>query len=116
MSFDKELLEAMPDVVLLYRYIGDDDEAGNESYAKAPITLRANITIQMRRGGFEGREGVLPANTPITGTIIVGGNQIRPRDKIAFLGLTKQVDTIETFRDAPNSGDYIQQITYDEEN
>jgi hypothetical protein len=114
-TFAKDLLDAMPDEILHYRWIGDDDGAGNEVWAKTPRTLPANIVVTMRAGGIEDRDGQLPPTTPVTGTIIVLGGDIRPRDKIAFLGVTKMVDTIQTFRDAPNPGDYVQQITFDEE-
>ena len=114
MTYAQDLLEAMPDAVFLYRYIGDDD-AGNENYAVAPITLRANITVEMRRGGIGDREATKTVETPVTGTIIVAGDEIRPRDKITFLGVTKQVDTIQNFRGV-TPDETVQQITFDEEN
>ena len=114
-TFAKDLLDAMPDTLLHYRWIGDDDGAGNEVWAKTPRTLRANITVTMQRGGIEDRDGQLPPTTPVTGTIYVLGGDIKPRDKITFLGVTKHVDAIQTFRDAPDAGDYVQEITFDEE-
>lgn len=110
-TFDPELLELMPDVVLLYRK-GDPDTAGNDTWAETPVSTPANITVQFLMGEPEQGQGQAGFDTPVKGTIIVPWLDIQPRDKIEFLGITKFVENVESFRDAPDAGYYVQQITY----
>jgi hypothetical protein len=91
-AFDPILLDAMPDVVLLNRYVGDDPN-GNAQYDATTITTRANIVLErslteLRLGHgmrlqSSGMDIYIPA--PVTmATVIIAANNILPKDKIAF--------------------------------
>lgn len=113
MAMDPELLELMPDTVVLNRYMGQDD-SGNDAYSTTPESVQANITIAETRGGGGDHAGTYGPDVLLDGTIICEPVGIKPRDKIVFLGHTRYVSTVRTYRDAPEQGDYVQEITFEE--
>lgn len=111
MTMDPELLELMPDEIQVWRYLGLDD-VGNELFAAVPETVPANITINFSASAVPDHDGRLPDDSPITGEIYVPDGTVRPHDKIKFLGMTREVGDVTTYRDAPEVGEYLQQISY----
>jgi hypothetical protein len=91
-AFDPILLDAMPDLVTLNRYTGDDAN-GNAQYDATAVTTRANIVlerslIELRLGhGMRlqsaGMDIYIPA--PVTmATVIIAALGFHPKDQITF--------------------------------
>lgn len=119
LMFDTELLEAMPDDVVLYPYQGQDAD-GNDTWAPEGTPLKANVQISIGRGSVGPHQGMQDTTPSVTGTVIIPAAGVMPRDKLDLPGpngttITKYVDRVQTWRDAPDVGDYVQQIDFKEE-
>lgn len=113
-SFDPELLEVMPDTVQWSAYTGLDS-AGNPTYA-SQVAVRANVTATRTRGTVGDQEATSGPVVNFHGTIYAVPHTFATRDKITLAdGAIGYIDTVTTYRDAPNQGDYISQIEVKEQ-
>lgn len=114
-SYQADLLELMPDTITVEPYTGKDAH-GNEVYG-TPFTVRANVQSTIRRGTTGDQEGTYGPPETVTGTVICIASGITPRDKITLPGISepKYADDVTVWRDAPESGPAVEELTFKEQ-